>query len=126
MMAQPKIRNKACKSWKNLESDIDIDMIEALALLWLMNKQLTIFQCIRLFYEYFSNAFLALIDIIIANCFHNQLLQLGELTSATCRYLLSHLFIIVLQLSNLLQVPHVHIHLLLVLLFKSLPKKQNK
>jgi len=50
---------------------------------------------------------------------------LGELTGALGSHLFRHLLVVVFQLTDLFQISHVEVDLLLVLLFKSLPKKKH-
>ena len=88
-------------------------------------KQLTILKCVNLFDEYSAYTLFTLIYIVLSYRVNNQLLQLGELCSPPRRYLLSHLFIIVLQFADLLQLSNVQVHLLLILLLKSLPIIQH-
>ena len=64
---------------------------------------LTILECVDLFGEYFPDVFLSLVDIVVADRVHDELLELDEFISARRSYLVCHLLVVVLQLANLLQ-----------------------
>lgn len=64
---------------------------------------LTILECVDLFGEDFPNVLLSFVYIIVANRVHDELLELDEFISARGRYLICHLLVVVLKLSDLLQ-----------------------
>ena len=85
---------------------------------------LTVFQRVYLFDENFSDGLFAFVDVVFADGLDDELLEVGEFRGALGADLRSHLLVVVLQLPNLLQVPHMQIHLLLVLILKSKSKLQ--
>ena len=68
---------------------------------------LTVLECVDLFGEDFPNVLLSLVDIVVTNRVYNELLELDEFICACCRYLICHLLVVVLQLSDLLQFTNV-------------------
>ena len=91
-----------------------------------VSSELTVLECVGLFDEDFADALLALIDVVVADSVYNELLQLGELSQTARCNRLGHLLVVVAQLADLLQLTHIEVDLLLVLLFKSLPKAQTQ
>ena len=54
-----------------------------------------ILELVNLFNEYFAYTFLPLINVVVTDGLHDEMLELGELAYAVCRYLRCHLFVVV-------------------------------
>ena len=58
--------------------------------------RLTFFECVYLFCEDAAHALFPLVDVVVADRAHQQLLQLGELTRPPHSDALRHLLVVVL------------------------------
>ena len=54
-----------------------------------------ILELVNLFNEYFAYAFLALINVIVTDGLHDEVLELGEFSYTLRRYLRCHLLVVV-------------------------------
>ena len=83
-------------------------------------QTLTVFECINLFRQNLPDPLLAFVYIIIADSIDYQLLQLHKFFYAIRWNSIAHLFVVMSQLTNILEISDILPNLLLVLPRKSL------
>jgi len=87
--------------------------------------RLTILECVDLANEKLASNLLVLIHVIAANDFDYLLFKGAELIVPRLRHFLSHLLVIMFQLSDVLQLLYVLVHLLLISFFELDPKVKH-